>query len=657
MKRLKRYGRYISLLAGLLFSGMIVGYQGQAAEGDRTDEKTVSSVSTDSYNVMLVIDKSGSMNGTDREHLAQDAASMFVDSLNSVDGLTGSRVGVISFSLDAELLTVPVELNSQTQTSFVKSRIDSITYDHSGTGGTNLGRAVELAATTLEEQKDTTRKNLILLFTDGYTTDASREESETLLVQGIETANQLDCEIYVVGLNHKADGKTDSIKEEGIEKIAEIAEKTQLREGIWRSEIAADGAMVNYLITDSIDEVYEFYMKVYALLKGAKTVPVPEPGYETVDGAVYSVYEIQVTNENVIEANVFMVSDKAIGEVLLYNNGGDRVVINGADTVLNRGQGYAVLKIVKPAPGIWKVKVPGKVNYRVSYILSSGVELAVILEKGNKNAAAVNAYAMYEGKEIDSPPFYQNLTERKFTVSGPNQAEKQEAELTYDKQRGCLQGNFETPQTGVYHVEAMIGNGEFRRSGEADIEITAAAVMTEGKRVSGTPEAPVSVKKGQSRLLYVVGLLLLLVLAAAVIYRRFFRKLKGQFSVTIEGGCLSNPYSSCHSFKVAPLGGSSFHLDRFLDWAVRQEFGGEEQYKKIAGILSSYQSELRKVEIFIEKFRVDGTDRETYRYKGEDGIKRSLGDEIFNNHGTTTEKSDELSVTLEFAEDAEEKGW
>lgn len=118
------------ILAAVLLMVLTISGQAMALE-EGVEDGSSSTISTDAYNIMLVIDKSGSMNGTDKEHMAQDAAKMFVDSLNSTDGLQGSRVGVISFSDSAQLLTTPVELNSQGQADYVKSEIESIVYDPS----------------------------------------------------------------------------------------------------------------------------------------------------------------------------------------------------------------------------------------------------------------------------------------------------------------------------------------------------------------------------------------------------------------------------------------------------------------------------------------------------------------------------------------------
>ena len=66
-------GKSVVLWAALL---MVLAISGQAMALEKGAEDGGSStVSTDAYNIMLIIDKSGSMNATDKEHMAQDRRS------------------------------------------------------------------------------------------------------------------------------------------------------------------------------------------------------------------------------------------------------------------------------------------------------------------------------------------------------------------------------------------------------------------------------------------------------------------------------------------------------------------------------------------------------------------------------------------------------
>lgn len=124
------------------------------------------------YNIVLLIDRSGSMNRTDPQRLALDAAKMFVHSFyagtmrKQADGQnqSASKIGVIAFSEFADTVTPLVEVSSQKQASAVADRIDDIIYDPPDTGATDLGHAVWTATTLFQENDDNTpRKNVIIL--------------------------------------------------------------------------------------------------------------------------------------------------------------------------------------------------------------------------------------------------------------------------------------------------------------------------------------------------------------------------------------------------------------------------------------------------------------------------------------------------------------
>ena len=119
--------------------------------------------------VILVIDKSGSMDDNDRLEHTKTAAKAFVNGFVGVDGTTSSthRVGIVTFSDSAQ--TINFGANGQSQIHFsgdvnsIKRKIDSI----NAKGGTNteagFAKAEELA-------KETQNRTYVILLTDGVPT-------------------------------------------------------------------------------------------------------------------------------------------------------------------------------------------------------------------------------------------------------------------------------------------------------------------------------------------------------------------------------------------------------------------------------------------------------------------------------------------------------
>ena len=112
----------------LLLSMASISYAGMEASG-------VSTVTAQSYNIMLLIDKSVSMNVTDGNGLARSAACQFADQLSMTydDLMPVSNVGVNTF----DQTTHPIlngampELNEANRDN-LKSEINKIVYNMPG---------------------------------------------------------------------------------------------------------------------------------------------------------------------------------------------------------------------------------------------------------------------------------------------------------------------------------------------------------------------------------------------------------------------------------------------------------------------------------------------------------------------------------------------
>ena len=145
------------------------------------------------YNLALVLDTSGSVNDADPEHKALDAACMFLDSLfmagtegKNRQGVPKTAVGVVAYNDKAETVQVVSEVPSEASIVNLKKKIYSLDCPN-GSGDKGLGDAIYKAADMLNTVNPSSmpampsaqstnppplepmRKNMIVLFTDGYT--------------------------------------------------------------------------------------------------------------------------------------------------------------------------------------------------------------------------------------------------------------------------------------------------------------------------------------------------------------------------------------------------------------------------------------------------------------------------------------------------------
>lgn len=110
--------------------------------------------------VILIIDKSGSMTADNRVSAAKDAAKGFIDLMD----LTTHQVGIVDFSTDPYTRSFPLT----TIAADAKSYIDTIQAD----GGTDTGGAIQKAMGMLAGHRPDAQPVIVLL-TDGQANDAN----------------------------------------------------------------------------------------------------------------------------------------------------------------------------------------------------------------------------------------------------------------------------------------------------------------------------------------------------------------------------------------------------------------------------------------------------------------------------------------------------
>ncbi len=369
------------LLCACLSFGFLSPEASLAAEDG---EKSVSTVTTDSYNIMLLIDKSGSMNRTDPDQMALSAACQFVEQMKShYENLSAVareagraedspclNVGVMSFggeSRDETEIEVSLRsLDSEANVNFIKSGIQGIEYARPNKGRTDLGEAVYGAVEFLGKQAPDGQKHMIVLFTDGYSERVlNPERSNEKLGTALEKAKELSCEIYIVGLNHN-----DSIEEEGKKEIYSISDRAQLAEGIEERaeddteavESAAAWKYVNYKITDNLKDVRRFYGSIFAKIAGSRF------------DFIYD-HTFNVVSEGILAADIMVCSDEPIREVTILDPSGNEMEEDGDSFTENGDRFYRVLRIKYPQKGKWKVYVTTEDETYLSYVVQFyGVE-------------------------------------------------------------------------------------------------------------------------------------------------------------------------------------------------------------------------------------------------------------------------------------------
>lgn len=459
----------ISILLVCLFALQIPMQIFAATESNNA--QSISTATTDKYNIELLIDKSGSMNATDGNHLAKSAACQFVDQMCTVsndllDLSAVTSVGVMTFSQTTKIVTPITSLDTTTNTNYLKSEINNIKYDPINTGGTDLSIAIYDALKQLEKTSVNDEKNMVVLFTDGFSENVlNQSNSDESLKKAFELAEKLECEIYVVGLNYK-----DKIKDDGRKEIYNIANTAQRKDGISEEkeddDTTASYDKVNYLITSSIGEVREFYGRIYANMIQSDLVYIEN-------------HEFIVDSTGILEADVTVYSNSKINNVVITDPDGNKKVEDGKTYFVAGDDYYKVIKIMNPIPGKWSVDVTSKDDDYKSYVVQFyGVEAAVVAEwdtgavfteSGLETpfVGKVTMTPMYKDAPYTDDTLADESTVAEFIASKDSFSEKYSMKYS----DGKFVGYFPVEQ-GTYDIEAHLENPIMDRTVNCKLSVT-----------------------------------------------------------------------------------------------------------------------------------------------------------------------------------------
>lgn len=466
MKKRKKHmaliGCFIMILFFLFVSHVFAANMESEGSG-------MSTTTTNTYNVMLLVDKSGSMNGTDKPRLALSAACQFVDQLCTAydDLATTTNVGVMAFSEVTEFKAELTSLDSSANTDYLKLRINDITYKASGTGGTDLGTALYDAVQLLKKQASESDKNMIVMFTDGYSVNVlDRQAAEQNLDHAFDIAEELGCEIYIVGLNSNS-----KIKPEGRREIYQIADTVQLGNGIVPADEEdpyTDQDNVNYLITDKIKDVREFYGRIFARMIGSELIFLEE-------------HQFSVLSDSVVEADVTVYSDTEISSVSVVDPEGNVQKENGKDFIVLGDDFYRIIKIMNPKRGTWTVNVISNDDGYKTYVIQFfGFELAINatwMTQEEFGDAEADGNGEYIGK-VTIIPMYEKEYENdllagsaaEYVVENEDGSSAGTYTLAYEEESGNFVGYFKVGQ-GRYNIKAFLENDGLNRMVECSLTV------------------------------------------------------------------------------------------------------------------------------------------------------------------------------------------
>jgi Mg-chelatase subunit ChlD len=418
--------------------------------------------------MVLVLDTSGSMKGSDPDKLTAAATKMLANMMPAED----SRLAVITFNTKPTVLTKVdgepemLELKDIGNVLDVKSSVDKIVYQ----GDTGIGNALIAATNLLAEQGRDDSQKVILLFTDGlndFGNDqialARCEENES---EAVLWAKDNDCPIYCFGYDYETATGTSSMGEngEGINKLTNISTTSK-------------GEAVKITDINSIQDAFIKMLADICSLYYVETQTVPGDGNR---------HEVSMSvSPSVVEANIRIscLTADALksGTIELYDPDGNKIELKNEGNIrFDVDATAASIKVILPAPGKWLLVLDGIVgdDIKIGLLEHYDLDIASSLElpEGNPSGVAytndvikAKTWLTTDGNQIMEPVIYDTITSAILTYI-PRANPENEKTIALTKDVNAFVGEFVIEEECVYDVKIRLESDTFYREDSLTIQ-------------------------------------------------------------------------------------------------------------------------------------------------------------------------------------------
>jgi len=319
---------------------------------------------SEGIDVVLVIDTSGSMRYADPERIALEAASLFMDMMET----RNSRIGIVGFSGDTHSIMDLTPIHDAGVRDEIRHTVANFVYH----GWTDIGLALRTAAEMLIENPMQENSPMILLFTDGRIDlpewfGRSVETSYNDAWWAVENVGDA-VPIYTIGLNY--DGTVN------VGFLEEIADRTHAE-----SFMIEDAALLP-----------ELFHQIFAnhIRSSINHIATIFPTEET-----YTDIIIPIQSHFVAEANIIMLSTRPITSVRLFDSLGREVAFDSDRYTISSANRYSMIKILEPEMGDWLLRIRGLPEDRITInlIYNYSIDIGFFINQPEVNGAYFNPTA------------------------------------------------------------------------------------------------------------------------------------------------------------------------------------------------------------------------------------------------------------------------
>ncbi|WP_185752478.1 vWA domain-containing protein [Butyrivibrio sp. AE2032] len=353
---MRRKRALVSLLSIVITIGLLFC----CVSADNSDKKQNNN---NRFNVVFVLDSSGSMKWTDPNGYRFEAISQFANLLAT----RGNYLGGFVYSTKIEQEINPSLVNSQQDKNSVTDSLEAI----KASGDTNIGMALLTAVNALNEYGDPNLPSVIVLLSDGNTDLPTKDElnqSYEDKAEAIELAIKSDIPIYTICLNSNGTADTNEMKQ--------ISDATG---GVFREVSGAE----------DLNDVFNTF---YELIYGTTTITIVDDEFPD-NGVIEKTFDIP--GIGVEEVNIIIHGNTDSLDV--YTPDGNLV-----DAYVTELHSFTMIKVTDVVPGTWKIVATGIPKDQIKINMVYNTNLSISLDVDNDNGIIDNSSPAHFSSRLSS---------------------------------------------------------------------------------------------------------------------------------------------------------------------------------------------------------------------------------------------------------------